>query len=64
MQNEARTFFTTENRAVCVILEKIQNRAISRSVLFEAMLYEALLYVLFQCLGPSTYVYISIQLPS
>ena len=32
-------FFITKNRAVWEILEPIQNRAISRFVLFEALLY-------------------------
>ena len=35
--------FTIKNRADWVILEPIQNRAISRSVLFKAVLYKALL---------------------
>ena len=37
--------FTNKNRAVWVIFEPIQNRAISSSVLFRAVLYEALLYL-------------------
>ena len=39
-----KLLFTIKNRAIWVFLEPIQHRAISRSVLFEAVLYEVLLY--------------------